>query len=54
MYKEIKNPMTNEICVIQRLSDGAQIPLNQNNIDYQEYIAWIAQGNTPLPADTQE
>jgi len=43
--------MTNDISVIKRLSDGAQIPLHPNNTDYQEYLHWVAQGNTPEPAD---
>ena len=29
--------------------DGAIIPVDVNNIDYQDYIMWIDRGNTPLP-----
>ena len=27
------------------------IPQNEENTDYQEYIEWVAEGNTPEPAD---
>ncbi len=36
---------------ITRLSDGASIPPDQANRDYQEYLQWVAAGNTAQAAD---
>ena len=52
MYKLIKNQATGEMLnQVQRLSDNAFIPFDPDNTDYQQYLAWLAEGNTPLPAD---
>lgn len=36
---------------IKRLPDSAYIPNDLENTDYQAYLAWLEQGNTPLPPD---
>jgi 2-hydroxychromene-2-carboxylate isomerase len=38
-----------QTAAILRASDGAHIPADSANIDYQAYLAWVAAGNEPLP-----
>jgi hypothetical protein len=40
--------------VIRRLSDGAWIPMDSANSDYREYLAWLAEGNQPLPVENSD
>jgi len=37
-----------------RLKDMASIPECLDNVDWREYLAWVAAGNTPEPAQTPE
>jgi len=39
----IKGDLTH---MIKRKSDGAFIPFDPANIDYQAYLDWVAEGNT--------
>ena len=52
MYQLVKLPSgkINED-VIKRLTDNAFIPFDPANTDYQAYLRWLEEGNTPLPAD---
>jgi hypothetical protein len=52
MYKLIKDhPVFGAAQSIIRTTDGACIPFDLANTDYQQYLAWVAEGNEPLPAD---
>jgi len=51
MYKLSKNPFTQNIDTVIDLERMCAIPFDPDNTDYQEYLKWLAEGNTPLPAD---
>lgn len=38
---------------VQRLSDSAFIPFDPDNADYKAYLIWLAEGNTPEPAEAK-
>ncbi len=55
MYKlqnaiSLNGQQTEPVAVI-RLSDNATIPFDPANTDYQAYLKWVSEGNTPEPAD---
>jgi hypothetical protein len=49
-YKIVNSVETGLPCSILS-SDGWSIPINPANTDYQAYLKWVSEGNTPLPAD---
>ena len=50
MYK--LNPIaTLGLNSVIRLEDNACIPFDPANTDYQAYLKWLEEGNTPLPAE---
>ena len=52
MYKEINSLIAGQaVQSVERLADGAVIPFDPANTDYQAYLKWLEEGNTPLSAD---
>ena len=54
MYKLILDKITGQNLVVKRLSDNAFIPYDPDNTDYQAYLKWLDEGNTPEPAEGAE
>ena len=48
-YKLVKN--IDGLTVAVNRGDGWSIPFDPDNTDYQEYQRWLAEGNTPEPAE---
>jgi hypothetical protein len=51
-YKLLRST-NGEIDVVLR-NNNVFIPFAPDNTDYQEYLAWLAAGNTPISADEPE
>ena len=51
MYKLFPNAPWGVVNQVFRTRDNASIPFDPANTDYQQYLKWLAEGNTPEPAD---
>ena len=50
-YKNVKDFDGNVGNIFLRKEDNAFIPKDEANTDYQEYLEWVAEGNTAEAAD---
>ena len=50
MFQEVKSSINNQVVAVQRLADGACIPLDPANADYAAYLEWVAAGGVPEQA----
>ena len=53
VYKLFVDPMSQQHRYVIKIAEGLFIPIDTGNRDYQEYLEWLAEGNEPLPADTE-
>jgi hypothetical protein len=49
-YKQLRGLDGADNLVVLRY-DGSFIPFDPANTDYQAYLKWLEEGNTPEPAD---
>ena len=50
-YKLRNNPKLNKVDAILKKTESLVIPIDTENTDYQEYLEWVAEGNTAEAAD---
>lgn len=48
MYQTATDPISGKQSIVL-VDTMLWIPMNEANIDYQQYLAWLAEGNTPEP-----
>jgi hypothetical protein len=53
MYQLTKN-LQGELIGVFQINGVGHIPLDITNTDYQVYLRWCEEGNTPLPAPEPE
>ena len=51
MYKLCPDTLLGKSSCVIRTTDGACIPFDPDNVDFQQYQKWLDAGNVPLPAD---
>lgn len=54
-YKKVNDPLQGHNTGVNKIQDGVTetfyIPFDPANTDYQEYLKWLEEGNTPEEAE---
>jgi hypothetical protein len=54
MYKKLISRANGLECdVVYYIDRNIYIPFDPANTDYQAYLKWLSEGNTPLPPDQE-
>jgi hypothetical protein len=53
LSKELPNEEPNGVIKFNDNIFIMWIPFDIENTDYQQYLTWVAEGNTPLPAENE-
>ena len=51
MYKLFKDTTGQTSNMIIKVNGNLYVPIDPANTDYQAYLKWVSEGNTPEPAD---
>jgi hypothetical protein len=54
MYQLCFGSPLGSVARVKRIADNAFIPFDPANTDYQKYLKWLGEGNTPLPVDAPQ
>ena len=53
MYKLCSDNYSGKVVSVLDIDNSKSIPFDSANTDYQSYLKWLAEGNTPLPPDQE-
>lgn len=51
MQYKLQHDGFGNVCAVTIIGQNISIPMDDQNTDYQLYLKWLEEGNTPEPAD---